>query len=286
MRFFAALMMVAWFALPISAAFADKDLFVPIAGIGRQADGRRFATALWVTNTGTSPARVTLDFLRAAQTNPAPRSIAFDLAAGATRVFDPLAPDFLGADNVTGALHIRADEPLLATSRAYSHLETEPMSRAVASSFDAIPARVAIGNGQSAIAHGVAIGPGAQERYKLYVVETVGQPLAYSVALVDPNGATLAQKGFYAAPHEARGFDLGDEFPNVRSDHAVARLRGMNGNGRIIFAGAQIARESLDGNAYEMSYSSEPRMRMPLAEVVAYAAVACAIIVAALVYRR
>ena len=270
----------------VYAAYTDAELFVPIAGRGYQADGRIFTTTLWVTNAGTKPAHATLQFLRASQTNPSARGITFALEGGTTRVFDPIGIDVLGSDNITGALRLSSDQPLLATARIASHLESELLSRAVATTFNAIPARFAIGNGQTAIAHGAVLGPTAMERYKMYVVETVGQPLSYSIAIVSQDGVTIAQKGFYIAPREERGIDLGDEFPNVRSDHAIVRVRGVNGNGRIIFAGAQIARESQDSNAYEMSYTNEPRVRMPIAEVVAYVAVACAIVVAALVYRR
>jgi hypothetical protein len=274
------------FAGHVYAAYTDTELFFPIAGRGHQADGRVFTTTLWLTNPGASPAHVQLQFLRAAQANPSPRGITFVLESGATRVFDPIDADVFGSDNITGALRLTSDQPLLATARAVSHLESEPLSRAVATSFNAVPARFAIGNGQTAIAHGAVLGPTATERYKLYVVETAGQSLSYSIAIVSQDGATVAQKGFYIAPREERGIDISEEFPNVRSDHAIVRVRGVNGNGRIIFTGAQIARESQDSNAYEMSYTNEPRVRMPTAEVVAYVAVACAIIVAALVYRR
>jgi hypothetical protein len=270
----------------VYAAYTDTELYVPIAGRGHQADGRLFATTLWLTNAGTSPAHVTLQFLRAAQTNPSPRGITFVVESGGTRVFDPIGADVLGSDNITGALRLVSDQPVLATARVASHLESESLSRALATTFNAMPARFAIGNGQTAIAHGVVLGTSATERYKMYVVETAGRSLSYSVAIVSQDGATIAQKGFYIAPREERGIDLGDEFPNVSTDHAIVRVRGVNGNGRIIFAGAQIARESQDSNAYEMSYTNEPRVRMPMAEVVAYVAVACAIIVAALVYRR
>jgi hypothetical protein len=277
---------MALFAAPIFAAYTDKELFVPIAGRGRQADGRVFATTLWVTNTGNSPTRVTLQFLHAAQTNPSPHGIEFDLAAGASRVFDPVGTDILGSDNITGALRIHADQPLLAAARATSRMESEPLTRVVATTFNAIPARFAIGNGQSAIAHGLILGPNAAERYKLYVVETAGHPLSYSIDIVDMNGLTVGRKSFYIDAREQRGMDIGDEFPGLRADHAIARVSGVNGTGRILFTGAQIARESQDGNAYEMSYTNEPRVRMPAAEVAAYVAVACAVIVAALVYRR
>jgi len=272
-------------ASPISAASSDIDLFVPVAGHGRQAGGRVFDTTLWITNSGNTPAHVTLQFLRAMQSNPSPHTTTFTLAPSATRVFDPISRDLLGIDEGVGAIRIRSDQALLAAVRAFTRVESEPRSRAVATTFNAIPARFAIGNGQTAIAQGVTLDPAA-ERNRLYVVETAGQPLTYSLAIVDANGNTVAQKAFYITAFEERSIDVGDEFPNLRVDHAIARVRGMNGNGRIIFAGTQIARDSQDGNAYEMSYVNEPRVRMPIGEIVAYVIVACAVIIAAAVYRR
>jgi len=272
-------------ALPLFATSSDIDLFLPIAGHGRQAGGRVFDTTLWITNSSNARARVTVEFLRAMQSNPSPHSMTFTLAPSSTRVFDPIGRDLLGIDEGVGAIRIRSDQPLLGAVRAFTRVESDPRPRAVATTFNAIPARFAIGNGQTAIAQGITLDPAA-ERSRLYVVETAGQPLSYSIAIVDTNGNPVAQKAFYITAFEERSIDVGDEFPNVKIDHAVARVRGMNGNGRIIFAGTQIARESQDGNAYEMSYVSEPRVRMPIGEIIAYIVVACAVIIAAAVYRR
>jgi hypothetical protein len=271
--------------VPLRGASSDIDLFVPIAGHGHQTGGRVFDTTLWITNSSNATAHVTLQFLRAQQSNPSPHTTSFTLAGAGTRVFDPIGRDLLGIDEGVGAIRIRSDQPLVAAARAFARVESDPRSRAVATTFNAIPARFAIGNGQNAIAQGVTLDPAA-ERTRMYVVETAGQPLTYSIAIVGTNGNVLAQKAFYITSLEERSIELGDEFPNIRADHAVARVRGMNGNGRIVFAAAQIARESQDGNTYEMSYVSEPRVRMPLAEIIAYVAVACAVIVAAAVYRR
>jgi len=271
---------------PSFASVIDIDLFIPIVGRGHQAGGRIYDTTLWLTNSGDDAARVTLQFLHASQPNPSPHQLVLTLAPGMTRVFDPIGPEILGAPEGVGAVRIRSDHPILASARTTSRLESETMARAVATTFNAVPARYAIGNGQTSIAQGVTLSDNPVERYRVYVVETAGQPLTYVIGILDANGKTLTQKSFYIAPMEERVIDVGDEFPNVRADHALVRLRGVNGNGRIIFAGAQIARESQDGNSFEMSYANEPRLRIPLPEVIVYIAVALAIIAAAVVYRR
>jgi len=274
------------FTLPLVAASIEREIIVPVAGHGGQVGGRTYDTTLWVTSSSGRAAHVTLQFLRAMQTNPAPHTISFDLGPGATRVFDPIGPDVIGAPQGVGALLIRSDQPLVATARAITHVDGEPLSRAVATTFNAIPTRVAIGNGQSALAQGITFGGAAGDRSRMYVVETHEKSLAYSIALTDVGGKVLAQKLFYIAPREQRTIDLGDEFATARADHALIRVHGVNGDGRIVFVVAQIASESQDGNAYEMSYSNEPRMRMPAGEIAVYIAVAAAILAAAVIYRR
>src|SRR5207253_509596 len=143
--------------------------------------------------------------------------------------------DILGQDDDIGGLRIVSNEPLAAIARTSSKLESDPASRAVATTFNAIPASHAIGNGQSAIAQGIVLGDDANERFKLYVVETAGEPLTYAISIGNEDGARIAQKTFYIAPAEERALDLAAEFPGVRAAHAVARVRGVNGNGRIIF---------------------------------------------------
>ena len=286
MRRLAGAVTIVLLALPVFCASSDIDLLIPIVGHGHQAGGRIYDTTLWITNPGDDPARATIQFLHASQANPSPHHLDLTLAPGATRVFDPIGADILGAPDGVGALRIRSDHPLLGAARTTSRLESETMARAVATTFNAVPARYAIGNGQTSIAQGVTLTDNPTERYRVYVVETAGQPLTYVIGILDAKGKTITQKAFYIAPFEERVVDLGDEFASVRTDHALVRLRGVNGNGRIVFAGAQIARESQDGNSFEMSFINEPRVRMPAPEVVVYIAVALAIIVAAVVFRR
>jgi len=286
MRHFIAAPILVLLAAPLFAAISDIDLVIPIAGHGHQTGGRVYDTTLWITNPGDAPAKVTLQFLQASQSNPSPHHLDFALGPGVTRVFDPIASEVLGANEGVGGIRIRSDHNLLASARTLSRLESESVARAIATTFNAVPARFAIGNGQTAIAQGLTLANDATERYRLYVVETAGQSLTYVIGIIDTKGKTLTQKAFYIAPNEERVVDVGDEFPNVRVDHAVVRVRGVNGSGRLIFAGAQIARESQDSNSFEMSFVNEPRVRIPMTEAIVYVAVALAIVIAALFYRR
>lgn len=272
-------------AEPLFAIYTDIELFVPVVGHGHQTGGRIYDTTLWITNPGDAAAHVRLQFLRASQPNPSPRFIDFAIAPGATRLFDPVGAEILGAPEGVGAIRLHSDHRIVASARAVSRAESEPAGRAIGTTINAIPARFAIGNGQTAIAQGAKFGAGA-DRYRLYVVETAGRPLTYVIGILDANGAMLAQKAFYVANFEPRVIDVGDEFPNIHADHAVVRLRGINGNGRIVFTGAAQARESQDSSSFEMTFVNEPRLRIPLGEMAVYVTVAAAIIVAAVVYRR
>jgi hypothetical protein len=74
-------------------------------------------------------------------------------------------------------------------------------------------------------------------------------------------------------------------FPAVNLDHAVIRIRGVNGNGRVIAAGIQIVPGSQDSCAYEMSFAPEPRTRIRGPEAAVYIAIA-AVVAIALLRRR
>ena len=74
-------------------------------------------------------------------------------------------------------------------------------------------------------------------------------------------------------------------FPAVNLDHAMIRIRGVNGNGRVIAAGTQIVPGSQDACAYEMSFAPEPRTRIRAPEAAVYIAIA-GVVALALLRRR
>jgi hypothetical protein len=263
---------------PAIAAYSSKDLFIPIFGRGAGGDGRHYETTFTLTNPSSKPIDVTLSFMRAGQPNPKPFTTFVKLAAKQTRRFDPVGAELLGEPAAFGAIRIEAKVPVLAHARLFSSLPGEPAARSVASSFNAIPEQFSAGTGDSAIVQGLS--EGSDFRYKLYVVETTGQPLTFALSLLDANGRAIATTHEYVSGHEQRSWDI------ATLGAAVLRVKGMNGNGRVIVAGAQIATGSQDGTAYEMSFATAPRWRLPAGEIAAYVAAGAALVVAIIFGRR
>jgi hypothetical protein len=267
------------------AATAARDLAVPIAGRGVGSDGRPFETALWITNVSADASSVTLSYLRSARPNETPHATTFTLRPGETRLFDPLGAAVTGVESGTGGLLIHADEPVTAVARIYAKAAGEPLSRMRMTTITAIPTRYAVANGGLSWLQGYT-GGSSPLGYRLYVVETRGEPLYYTISLLDDQGRTGAQKGFYIAGREQRSLDLRAEFPGVTLAHALVRVRGLNGNGRVVFTGLELAPESRDAGAYEMSFLIESRNRLSAEEIIAYAVIAAALIAIAVASRR
>ena len=263
------------------AAYPARDLVVPIAGRARNAAGRQFLTALWVTNTNErTAASVTLSFLASGRANPSPRTVRLSLGAGATRLFDPLDAQLLGSDDAMGAVRVESTTNVIVHARIYS---TDRAANTVGMGFAAIPTRHAVGNGESTILQGIALG---DSRYLAFIVETAGAALTVAVTLDDLDGRALAEKRLFVDRFEHIRLDVHELFPSVTADRAILKVRGVNGNGRVVVAGSQIAAGSEDPSAFEMSFAPEPRSHIGWPEAAVYIAVAAAIIVALLARRR
>jgi hypothetical protein len=264
--------------LPLAAAYSGRDLVLPVAGHSAGADGRLFDTALWITNVSENTCDVTLSFYASGETNRAPRVVRLRIAAGQTWLRDGMDPALTGAA-VMGAVRVQATQDVIATARAYSRMRDESNARAVASSFTAIPAQFAIGNGETTLLQGITP---RDSRYKVYLVEVAGEPLTVTASLVDPGGRPIADKRLYVDAHMQLATDLHALFGDAAvPEHALLHLRGMNGDGRIVAAAAQISAESQDATAYEMMLVTAPRNFMTAGEVAAYSLAALAVLVAA-----
>lgn len=267
-------------AAPLFAAYPAHDLVVPVAGRARNAAGRQFLTALWLTNTDErSAASVTLSFLASGQANPSPRQVRLTLGAGATELLDPLDARLLGAGDAMGAVRVESTTNVIAHARIYT---TDAAGGTTGMGFAAIPARHAIGNGESTILQGIALG---NSRYRAFIVETAGAALTIAVTLRDLGGRAIAEKRLFVDRFEQLRLDVHDLFPDAKAQSAIVTVRGVNGNGRVVVAGAQIAAGSEDPSAFEMSFAPEPRSHIGWPEAAVYIAVA-AVIVAALLARR
>ncbi len=269
-------------ASPLFAAYASRDVVLPVAGRATGADGRLFLTALWITNPSERDALdATVIFHPAAEKMPSHES-KLHLGPGETRVVDPIDAAILGVPEALGALRIIATRDVLATARVYSRMPNESSARSLATSFPAMPVEYAIGNGESATLQGLSPADG---RYKIYLAEVAGQPLDVDVSLLDARGVTIASKRMYVDKNRQLTADAGELFPKFTSGTATLRVDGVNGGGRVVVAGSQIARESQDSTPFEMSFTTTPRERLGGWEALTYIAVA-AVAGVALLLRR
>jgi len=269
-------------AHPLFAAYADRDLVIPVVGRAAGGSGRLFLTALWITNTDDHPAVMTLSYLESGHANRSPRKMNVTLPPRQTYVVDPLRPPILPNVDSIGALRIESNADVVASARIYGYVPAAGPSAALSMALAAIPTRLGIGNGQSAVLHGNG---STDAQYKLYVIETSGAALSVVVAVEDLHGQVLGEKRLFLDGYEHVATDTRQMFPAVHLDHAVIRVRGVNGNGRVIAAGTQIAAASQDSCAYEMSFAPEPRTRIRAPEAAVYIAIA-ALVAIALLRRR
>jgi hypothetical protein len=269
-------------AQPLLAAYADRDLIIPVVGRAAGGSGRLFLTTLWITNTDDHPAVMTLSYLESGHANRSPRKTNVTLPPRQTYVVEPLGPPILPATDSIGALRIESNADVVASARIYGYVPGASATTAVAMALTGIPTRLGIGNSQSAVLHG----DGSRDaQYKLYVIETSGAALSVVVAVEDLHGQVLGEKRLFLDGFEHVATDTRQMFPAVNLDHAVIRIRGVNGNGRVIAAGTQIIPGTLDSCAYEMSFAPEPRTRIRAPEAAVYIAIA-ALVAIALLRRR
>jgi hypothetical protein len=267
---------------PLLAAYADRDLVIPVVGRASGGSGRLFLTALWITNTADRPAALTLSYLESGHANQSPRKTSVTLAPRETRVFDPLGPPILTSVNGVGALRIEANADVVASARMYGYFPAAGPGSAVSMALTGIPTRLGIGNGQSAFLQGDR---SRDALYKLYVVETAGSALSIVISIEDLLGRTLGEKRLFLDRFEHVSTDTRVLFPAVNIDHALIRIRGVNGEGRVIAAGTQIVPGSQDACSYEMSFTAEPRTRIRGPEAAVYIAIAL-VVALAIVWRR
>jgi hypothetical protein len=261
-------------AAPVSAGYAARESWVPVAGHATGFGSRHFETTVYMTDMSRSMNDVTVSFFPAGQQDAKPRSVTLQLGPNQTGALG-VGAQLAGENGGIGALFIRSTGPLLTEAHVYTHLENAPVKSDIGEVLNAIPAQFAVGTGDSTLVH-----VPAGVRYKLYAVETNGFPLYFSVL----GGSSGPERRLLIGAHEQRSWDLAQLFP--AAEVPVLRITGVNGSGKIIVLGTAIAPQSEDFSAYEMLLPTRARHRMTGAEITAYAAVALAIVIAALYGRK
>jgi hypothetical protein len=254
--------------LPILLAVAARDLFLPVAG--RIHDPLHdIRTTVTVTNPASSDAHATIRFIPVSGTTTAPKSLDVVVPANSSRTIDPF-----GEEPALGALRITADHPLSANGRI------------AASTFEAIPSTDAISTAEAAQMEGFTFTHAATETNRLYVVETSGDALQYTVILVGAGGKVLSQRIYLIHPFEQHSLDLDHDFPTVAAPNVAVRLRGLNGGGSIVAAGAITKRANGEIAPRAMKVTARRDRGLSTGEKLAYAAIALFIAGAAFRRRR
>ncbi len=101
---------------------AATDLIFPAAAHVAGAGGTNWASDAWVVNLGSAPATLSLELWRQGQANPTPQTVTLDgvLAPLAQRALPDLILAQFGLDAAQGAVVVRSNQLVVATSRTYN----------------------------------------------------------------------------------------------------------------------------------------------------------------------
>jgi hypothetical protein len=254
--------------LPILFAVAARDLFLPVAG--RVHDPLHdIRTTVTLRNTAAAEAHATVHFVPASGTPAPPKSLDVVIPPNAARSVDPF-----GEENALGALHITSDQPMVANETI--------VTPASSTSFHALSSQEAITAGEAAKLDGFTFTHAATETNRLYVIETNGDALQYSVIVKGPDGKVIAQNINLIHPFEQHSLDLDHAFPMLAAQNASVMLRGLNGGGSIVAAAAITKRATPVITAREMKVTERHGRGLSRTEKLAYAAIALFLIGAAL----
>ena len=257
-RGLSALLVLLLFASRVEAGFAGTNVFIPATARTPGAGGSQFYSTLWITDLGTAPANVTIQFLRQGQTNPAPTTKTEVIAAGATRRIDDVVT-YLG-ESGGGALHLVSDQEVFASSRTYDQPPGTELKDVKALFFSGIPAGFAIGAGDASTLQGITNGPLENYRYNFGLVETTGQPVSVRVTVKDQTSASLGVQQYDLGAFEARQVNGFAGFsPAISTTNAILRAEVLAGAGKVLLYGTQVAGTtavpgSNDAAGFEMSF--------------------------------
>ena len=236
-------------ALLLLIAVGSRESALPVAG-----QWRGSSTSVVLTNTAARPARVTISWIVGSPRDFAPPHVELMLHGGETRVVD-VGQEVLRGMEAAGALKIVADADVVAQAIVRGRPE------GAAASFEAVPLRDAIGTGESTTI--AATG----ENYRLFVAETKGHPIYFSLRIGE------REQRHYVEPLHQLTVPIKGPTPAY-----TLELRGINGSGKLVAAGAQITPEQ-DLIPFGMRLPSRPRHQLGSTEVTVYGVLALALVI-------
>ncbi len=242
----------------LDAGFTGTDVVITATARTAGSGSSQFYSTLYVTNVSTTaPVDVTYRYLKLGQSNPSPQTVTATLAAGETKRYDNVLKTLFGFESgAAGAIRITATGRVLASSRTFDQPPGSSLADVKGLFFGAIPTGFAIALGESALLQGVSQGGSEDYRFNFGLVEVSGQPLKARVTLRSESGATLLTKDYDLGAYEAlqrNASDLGSvSTTNGRIDVSI-----VEGAGRALVYGTQIANGSQDSSGFEMSFRDD-----------------------------
>jgi len=134
--------------------------------------------------------------------------------------------------------------------------------------FQAVPREMSIGSGEVTRLRAAA-------PFRLYVVETKGHPLLFSVKLFDDRSREIRNRRLYLSGLEQRVWNFEEALTSME-------IRVINGSGAIIAAGSSSSPTTRELTAFAMQLPRRPRHRLGWLEWTAYGFVAAALGVVAI----
>ena len=248
------LVILALFVLtaPAFGGFPSKDLLVPAAGRVSGAGGSQFYTDVWLRNAGDADATVTIRFLVTGQANPSPLSATRTIPRGGDLFLRNATEQLFNLSGALGALRVTSDQPVYVNARVFNRAPDATPAHTDGMAIAGVPADFGATTGERAFLQGVV--SDGDFRYNIFVVESSGQPAAFTVRVRDQLGNVVAE-----VPFQFLGYQQGIiPISSVIGSHTLtggsAELEVTAGAGRLIAIGSQIANGSQDATGFEMGF--------------------------------
>ncbi len=213
------------------------DIIVPAAARGAGSGGSVWLTRLYIRNTGTSRASVTLYWLERGEPNESPRSASLSIGAGDTAVLDDVILDSFAMSSAGGAIGIAANQPLVASAAILNTAGGTEFGQG----FEGIPVSQAITSGNSSST--VGLKHNDDFRTNVYLIDTTGSGSSATVNILDTNGNVTASRDYSLGAYMPR-LDSLDTFGKATLDDGAMEIVVTSGS--VIGGASRVNRSSGD----------------------------------------
>ena len=239
----------------LQAGFSGTDVIIPAVARADGAQGAKFYSTVWLTNLSGQAVTYHIQFYETDISNPAPKTVDGTLIVGETKRIEDVVGTTFGLPGKSGALRITATGELLASSRTYSLPESGRLDESVGLFFGAVPASLAIGQGETAALQGVSHNAAENLRYNFGYVETTGQSARVRFRLLGPAGVQMAFLEYDVLPFSRKQFAT-SAFGDLATSNGRIEASVISGTGKVLVYGTQITNASNDSAGFEMSFKS------------------------------